>query len=234
MDRQLRHLTRLVEELLDVARISQGKIALNTRAGRPERGHRPQRRDRAAAASTRARQRLIVEKSPDSRCGCSGDFARLSQVVVNLLHNAAKYSEEGGPHRAAPGRRTTAMRAIVVRDNGIGIDAALLPRIFDLFAQGDRSLDRSQGGLGVGLTLVRRLVELHGGRIDGVERRRRQGRGVRSHDPVHQRGARDEAASGRGAAGAARRRAAAASSSSTTTRTPPRASRCSCSSKGTK
>jgi CheY-like chemotaxis protein len=103
-----------------------------------------------------------------------GDFARLAQVVSNLLHNAAKYSEDGG--RIQLELAVCAGQAhIVVRDNGIGIDAALLPRIFDLFQQGTRSLDRIQGGLGVGLTLARRLVELHGGTVQATSGGARQG-----------------------------------------------------------
>jgi CheY-like chemotaxis protein/anti-sigma regulatory factor (Ser/Thr protein kinase) len=94
----------------------------------------------------------------------TGDFARLAQVVANLLNNAAKYTQEGGRIEltadAAQGEAT-----IVVRDNGVGIERELLPRVFELFSQGERSLDRSLGGLGVGLTVVQRLVELHQGRV---------------------------------------------------------------------
>ena len=101
-------------------------------------------------------------------------------MVANLLNNAAKYTDEGGAidagADAAPGPR----RCCSVRDNGIGIDAELLPHVFDLFAQGERSLDRSQGGLGVGLTLVQRLVELHGGTVDGAS----AGAGQRQRVPV--------------------------------------------------
>jgi signal transduction histidine kinase/DNA-binding response OmpR family regulator len=162
MDRQVRHLTRLVEELLDVARISQGKIALNKEPI-----------DLAAVIAQSvetaqpfidARGHTLTVRLPDTPVWLQGDFARLSQVVSNLLHNAAKYSEDGGRiHLELSVEDGQAL--IVVRDNGIGIDAALLPRIFDLFQQGSRSLDRIQGGLGVGLTLARRLVELHGGRV---------------------------------------------------------------------
>jgi signal transduction histidine kinase/DNA-binding response OmpR family regulator len=162
MDRQMRHLTRLVEELLDVARISQGKIALN---------REPLDLCAVIAQSVEtaqpfieARSHVLEVKLPEAPVWLQGDFARLSQVVSNLLHNAAKYSDEGGRIQlelsVADGEAL-----IVVHDNGIGIDAALLPRIFDLFQQGTRSLDRIQGGLGVGLTLARRLVELHGGRV---------------------------------------------------------------------
>jgi CheY-like chemotaxis protein len=103
-------------------------------------------------------------KLPEAPVWLQGDFARLAQVVSNLLHNAAKYSDDGGRIQLEL-TVDDGQAHIFVRDNGIGIDAALLPRIFDLFQQGARSLDRIQGGLGVGLTLARRLVELHGGQV---------------------------------------------------------------------
>ena len=163
MDRQVRHLTRLVEELLDVARINQGKIAL-------------QREPTELAAviahaveTTRplieTRRHVLEVTLPPQPVWLQGDFSRLSQIVANLLNNAAKYTEEGG---------SIELRATIdagelclsVRDNGIGIDARLLPRVFDLFEQGEQTLDRSQGGLGIGLTLVQRLVTLHQGRVE--------------------------------------------------------------------
>ncbi len=165
MDRQVRHLTRLVEELLDVARISQGKIALN---------REPVDLNAVIAHSVEtaqpfvdARGHVLQVQLPHTPVFLHGDFSRLSQVVGNLLHNAAKFSEEGGRILLALWVEE-GNAVLAVRDGGIGIDAGLLPRIFDLFAQGSRSLDRSQGGLGVGLTLVRRLVELHGGRVEAL------------------------------------------------------------------
>ena len=95
-----------------------------------------------------------------------GDFARLSQVVANLLNNAAKYTEEGGSIELSLTLPTQGQAVIAVRDNGIGIDGDLLPNVFEMFEQGKQPLDRSQGGLGVGLTLVQRLVELHEGRVE--------------------------------------------------------------------
>jgi signal transduction histidine kinase len=121
-----------------------------------------------------ARGHTLVVTLPDTPVWLQGDFARLSQVVANLLHNAAKYSEDGGRIQLELGVEQ-GEAVITVRDNGIGIDAALLPRIFDLFAQGARSLDRIQGGLGVGLTLARRLVELHGGRVEASSAGPRKG-----------------------------------------------------------
>jgi len=172
MDRQVRHLTRLVEELLDVARISQGKIQLNKE---------PVDLAAVIAQSVETAQPFIDARGhalhvtlPDTPVWLQGDFARLAQVVSNLLHNAAKYSDDGGRIQLEL-KVEDGQAQIAVRDNGIGIDAALLPRIFDLFAQGSRSLDRMQGGLGVGLTLAQRLVELHGGRVDAFSDGPRKG-----------------------------------------------------------
>jgi len=172
MDRQVRHLTRLVEELLDVARISQGKIALNKES--VDLGAVISQSVETAQPFIDARGHTLVVTLPETPVWLQGDFARLSQVVANLLHNAAKYSDDGG--RIQLDLSVEHGEAVItVRDNGIGIDAALLPRIFDLFAQGTRSLDRLQGGLGVGLTLARRLVELHGGRVEAVSAGPRKG-----------------------------------------------------------
>jgi CheY-like chemotaxis protein len=111
-------------------------------------------------------QRLSIQVSSHP-VWLMGDFTRLSQVVANLLNNASKYTPEGGQIRltasGGEGRAT-----ICVEDNGSGIDAELLPRVFELFVQGERALDRSQGGLGIGLTLVKRLVELHQGEVEAT------------------------------------------------------------------
>jgi len=109
------------------------------------------------------RHELSISLPPDP-IPLLADAARIDQVLVNLLNNAAKYTEPGG--RIALDVERDGDEAVVrVRDNGIGIDPALLPHIFELFTQAERSLDRSQGGLGIGLTLARRLVELHGGSV---------------------------------------------------------------------
>jgi signal transduction histidine kinase/DNA-binding response OmpR family regulator len=163
MDRQVHHMARLVDELLDVARISQGKIAL----------HKENVDLNAVVAQSvetaqpfiDARRHSLQVKLPEGPVLLQGDFARLSQIVANLLHNAAKYSEDGGSILLQSSMQPGEV-VLSIRDQGMGIDAELLPRIFDLFSQGTRSLDRSQGGLGVGLTLVRRLAELHGGRVE--------------------------------------------------------------------
>jgi PAS domain S-box-containing protein len=163
IDRQVEHLTRLVDDLLDVGRITSGKISL--------------RRERVelAAVATRAvegsrplldeRRHALEVSLPDEPVVVEGDETRLAQVVLNLLNNAAKYTPPGGHIRLRA--RVEEGRAVMrVRDDGMGIPADLLPRVFDLFAQGERTLERSEGGLGVGLTLVRRLVEMHGGSVE--------------------------------------------------------------------
>jgi CheY-like chemotaxis protein/two-component sensor histidine kinase len=160
--RQVAHLTRLVEDLLDVARINQGKIALQTEPLdlRAVVAHAIE----TAKPFLDSRRHQLQTTLPDSPVVLRGDFARLAQVVANLLNNAAKYTDEGGTIEVALTLRQ-GQAVVSVRDNGVGIDAELLPNIFELFEQGKRSLDRSQGGLGVGLTLVHRLVGLHQGTV---------------------------------------------------------------------
>jgi PAS domain S-box-containing protein len=172
MDRQVKHLGRLVDDLLDVSRITRGKIVL-----------RRETVDMAALVKNavvavrglieQRHQQLFLELPPDP-VWTRGDPIRLEQVVVNLLNNASKYSDPGSQIRLILEARSDATE-LRVRDNGIGIDADMLPRIFDLFAQSDRSLDRSTGGLGIGLTLAQRLVELHGGSISVSSGGRGQG-----------------------------------------------------------
>jgi PAS domain S-box-containing protein len=161
MERQLNHLIRLVDDLLEVSRISRGKIEL--RRARVEVADAVQ----SAVETSRpvleaARQRLEIEV-PSTPLTVDADLVRLAQIVANLLNNAAKYSDPGGRIALAV-RREDGEAVISVRDHGIGIPAELLPHIFDMFAQADRA--RPQGGLGIGLSLARRLTELHGGRIE--------------------------------------------------------------------
>jgi signal transduction histidine kinase len=165
IDRQVTQLARLVDELLDVSRISQGKIVLKKEP--IELAKIVNHSIETVRPLIDAReQRLALEMSAGP-VWVMGDFARLSQVVANLLNNASKYTPEGGRIRLA----TTAeqgVATITVADNGSGIDGELLPRVFELFVQGDRGLDRAQGGLGIGLTLVKRLVELHQGEVEAA------------------------------------------------------------------
>ncbi|MGH7520236.1 MAG: ATP-binding protein [Gemmatimonadales bacterium] len=162
IDRQTEHMTRLVEDLLDVSRITRGTIEL-----RRERVDVATVLKAAVEASNalieRARHQLRVSY-PAEPLFVEGDITRLTQIVANLLDNAAKYTDPGGQIWLSAGREgETAV--ISVKDTGIGIPSELLPRIFDMFTQAGVSLDRAQGGLGVGLALVERLVKLHGGTV---------------------------------------------------------------------
>lgn len=162
-ERQVRHLARLVDDLLDVSRIDRGKIELR-------RGLIDLRDSAARAAETalplvESRRYVLSVALPDEPVPVLADGARVGQVLANLLNNAAKYTEPGGRISLSVAREGGEAVARVA-DDGTGIDPDLLPRVFELFTQAERSLDRSQGGLGIGLTLVRRLVELHGGRVE--------------------------------------------------------------------
>jgi nitrogen-specific signal transduction histidine kinase len=160
--RQSLHLGRLTDDLLDAGRVMLGKIVL---ARAPV--------DLAALVDhemkTLARTGRLLGYGVDARLEPAwvwGDRTRLEQVIGNLLGNALKYTPRGGTIGVAVGReRDDAV--LRVRDTGIGLEPDLLPRVFDLFVQGARSADRAQGGLGIGLTLVRRLAELHGGAVEG-------------------------------------------------------------------
>jgi signal transduction histidine kinase len=162
MARQTNQLARLVDDLLDVSRVSRGHIEL-------KRENLPLG---VAIADAIVESRTLVDArrhvleivDADEPLVVDADRVRLTQVFGNLLNNAAKYTDEGGRLRLTL-RRDGGDAVVALEDNGIGISAEMLPRIFDLFAQGPVSLDRTQGGLGIGLTLVRTLVELHGGRI---------------------------------------------------------------------
>ncbi len=163
IERQVTHMAQLVDELLDVSRITQGKITVKREP--LELGKVIAHALETARPLIEVRNHQLEVSLPSSPVWLSGDFARLAQVVANLLNNAAKYTQDGGRiHLLASGGQGEA--TIIVRDNGMGIDRDLLPRVFELFAQGERSLDRSLGGLGVGLTVVQRLVELHQGRVE--------------------------------------------------------------------
>jgi signal transduction histidine kinase/ActR/RegA family two-component response regulator len=163
IERQVGHLTRLVGDLLEVSRITRGEISLRKEA-LDLRGVVARAVETAQPWIDERRHRVTVERPPQALT-LAGDAMRLEQVFANLLHNAAKYTDPGG--RIDVGLESHGDAAVVrVRDDGIGIQPELLPHVFELFTQGDRSLDRARGGLGIGLTLVRRIVELHGGTIE--------------------------------------------------------------------
>ncbi len=162
IERQVGQLTRIVDDLLEVSRITTGRIHLNLE---------PIAMNivvENAVATVRSlidqRKHEITVSLPNQAIWLLADAARLEQVVVNLLTNAAKYTDQGG-HIWLTVEQQDEEAVMRVRDTGVGIAPEILPRIFDLFTQADRSLDRSQGGLGVGLALVQRLVEMHGGTV---------------------------------------------------------------------
>jgi PAS domain S-box-containing protein len=161
--RQVEQLVRLVDDLLDVSRITRGKIQL--RMKRVELAGVVAQAVESRRPLIDARRHELIVSLPPSPLFLVADPARLEQVLTNLLNNAAKYTEEGGKIELSVDAED-AQIVVRVRDTGIGIAPELLPRVFDLFQQAERSLDRSQGGLGIGLTLVRRLVELHGGTVE--------------------------------------------------------------------
>jgi PAS domain S-box-containing protein len=165
MERQLRHVTRLIDDLLDVSRIRTGRIALRT-ARIDLAAVVQQALDGVLPAITAAKHRLTVSLPPQGLF-VNGDPTRLAQVLGNLLDNACKYTEPGGHGHIA--LRVTAdgdTATIRVQDNGMGVPAGMLARIFDMFTQVDRSAARAQEGLGIGLSLVKRLVEMHGGTVE--------------------------------------------------------------------
>ncbi|WEF33487.1 hybrid sensor histidine kinase/response regulator [Pseudoduganella chitinolytica] len=167
--RQVDHLVRLVDDLLDIARVTQGKVSLK----RARLGLRPllDKAVEIASADIRARAHQL-ELTVGGSWYVEADDVRLAQVIANLLINAARYTPRGGIIRLSAQAMDGHVR-IAVADNGRGMTAEELRQVFDLFYQGERGIDRAEGGLGVGLSLARRLVELHGGHIEA----RSDGRG---------------------------------------------------------
>ena len=162
MERQLGHMVRLIDDLLDISRISQNKMEL--------RRSRVLLTDVVSSAVETARPAIeaagheLTISLPPEPVYLDADLTRLAQVFSNLLTNSAKYTERGGRIWLAAERRGGEV-VVSVRDTGIGIPADALPRIFDMFSQVDRSIERSTGGLGIGLALVKGLVEMHGGTV---------------------------------------------------------------------
>jgi len=163
MERQLTQMVRLIDDLMDVSRISRGNIELRKE-------HVP---FTAVVGSAVEASRPLIERMgheltvtfPQQPLVVDADMTRLAQVFQNLLNNAAKYSDPGGYIQLNVERQGSDV-VVTVKDTGIGIAADQLPRIFEMFTQGDRSLEMSQGGLGIGLTLAKRLVEMHDGRVE--------------------------------------------------------------------
>ena len=163
MERQVSHMVRLIDDLLDVSRISRGKLSLRLE---------PLEISDVLSCAIETSQPLIDQADltlsvsvPTTPLKVIGDRMRLSQVFANLLNNSAKYTEQGGTILLGA-EQTDSQVTVCVKDNGIGIPANVLPQVFEMFTQINRSLNRSQGGLGIGLTLVRRIVELHNGTVE--------------------------------------------------------------------
>jgi PAS domain S-box-containing protein len=193
MERQVNHLVRLVDDLLEVSRISRGTFLL--------------RKERVALADVvrnaietnapllQAGGHRLVKELPAEALWLEGDPVRLAQILSNLLNNAAKYTDDGGRIELAAWREGD--EAVVrVRDNGIGIAPELLPRVFDMFSRGDRDSGRSQGGLGIGLALSRRLAQMHGGSLEASSAGSGQGSDFVVRLPLATSDARPRASSG--------------------------------------
>ena len=164
LGRQVLHLTRLTDDLLDATRISRGRIQLTrTRVDLVEIVRRAAEDHEALFTS---RQVALTTALPAMPLWLDADATRLGQIIGNLLWNAAKFSDPGGRTEIELERGAGGAAVVRVRDDGIGIPPEILPHVFEPFVQGDRSLDRSRGGLGLGLSLVRTLVELHGGSVE--------------------------------------------------------------------
>ena len=163
IERQVSQLTRLVDDLLEVSRISTGRIRLQLEpVDLREIVHRAVQGTRVQVEQKGQR---LTQSLPDAPVRVRGDAVRLEQIAVNILNNASKYTDRAG--QIGVTLQDEHDEAVLrVRDNGVGIDPEILPRIFDLFTQADQSLDRAQGGLGIGLALVQSLVTLHGGRVE--------------------------------------------------------------------
>jgi len=172
LDRQLNVMVRLVDDLLDISRITRGKIELvrslvdlDSILQRAIENTRPQFREN---------EHQLTYQLPGGPLTVAGDPVRLEQIFANLLNNAAKFTPRGGVVTVEVTCHADEA-AVRVRDTGIGIASDVLPRIFDTFVQGDRSVDRARGGLGIGLSLVKRLVDLHGGEVEAFSAGRGQG-----------------------------------------------------------
>lgn len=165
IQRQVDHLVRLVDDLLDISRITRGKIELKKRTVHVA-DVLTNAVEMASLLLEQRRHQLSVDIEPN--LVWTVDATRLAQVVSNLLTNAARYTSVGGQVHLAAWREGGDTIAVSVRDNGMGIPKKMLPRVFDLFFQGKRSLDRAEGGLGIGLALVKSLVEMHGGSVSAT------------------------------------------------------------------
>jgi PAS domain S-box-containing protein len=163
MERQVSQMVRLIDDLLDVSRISQGKLEL--RLGPTDLASVVYQAVEACRHLYESAGHELTISLPPGSIHLSADVVRLSQVFGNLLHNASKFTDKGG-HICLSAERQVDHVAVSVKDNGVGIPPDKIGSVFDMFTQVDKTLERSQGGLGIGLTLVKRLVELHGGTVE--------------------------------------------------------------------
>jgi CheY-like chemotaxis protein/two-component sensor histidine kinase len=163
MERQVNHMVRLVDDLMEVSRITSGKIEL--RKEQVELGAVVRSAVETSRPLIDAAHHQLAISLPTEPLTLEGDPVRLAQVLSNLLNNAAKYTTEWGQIWLTA-RRERSSVVVSVRDNGMGIPVEMLSKVFDLFTQVDRIYSRAQGGLGIGLTLVRSLVEMHGGNVE--------------------------------------------------------------------
>ncbi len=164
MGRQLEQMVHIVDDLLDVSRVSQGKLLL--RLERIDLATAMAGAVETARPTLDAAEHMLAVELPGEPIYLDADATRLGQVFSNLLTNAAKYSEPGSQIRLSAALEGTGGVAVRVRDTGVGIPTEMLPEIFGMFTQVERTLEKSQGGLGIGLTLVKRLVEMHGGTVE--------------------------------------------------------------------
>ncbi len=162
LKRQTRQLTRLVDDLLDISRIARGRIQLDLQP--LELGAVIDQAIETVQPIMQEKSHRVITVKHHVPLYVRGDLSRLVQSFSNLLHNAAKYTDTGGEIRVAM-FDVDDDALVEVRDNGVGISADLLPHVFDLFVQSERTLDRSQGGLGIGLSVVKRLIGMHGGSV---------------------------------------------------------------------
>jgi signal transduction histidine kinase/ActR/RegA family two-component response regulator len=179
IERQLRTLGRIVDDLLDVSRITLGKIRLEIRD--VDLCEVARRCVQALAPEARASNLDLAVRTPSHAVLVRGDLVRLEQIVSNLVTNAIKYTPAGGS--VVVEVTNGGEPRLLVRDTGIGIDRAILPKVFDLFSQAQQGLDRSRGGLGLGLALVKHLVELHDGTVDVASDGEKQGSTFTIHLP---------------------------------------------------
>ncbi|HET9886281.1 MAG TPA: PAS domain-containing sensor histidine kinase, partial [bacterium] len=163
MTRQIEHLVRLVDDLLDVSRVTHGKITLQTE--RAELADIVSRALESARAQIEERRHDLVVHIPPEPMPVEADVVRMAQAIANLLSNAAKFTPEEGCILLSVEKSAGGRALVRVRDNGIGVAPEMLPKLFDLFVQADPSAGRTEGGLGIGLTLAARLLEMHGGSL---------------------------------------------------------------------